>query len=97
MKRCPITYDVISDQESYSKRGLKLLSPQLTSLEPLNFSAKEQRDEAIARVGKMSIQGVQLKLSAQLKITENQFKLVDQEGRYILKPQSEHYAELPQI
>lgn len=32
MKRCPITYDVISDQENYSQRGLHLLSPQLKTL-----------------------------------------------------------------
>lgn len=96
MKRCPITYEVISDQEDYSERGLKLLSPQLKHLAKLNFSAAEQRTESLERTGKMSIQGVQSKLSARLKIKEGQFELVDQYGQYILKPQSEHYPELPE-
>ncbi|MCW8444712.1 lpg2370 family Dot/Icm T4SS effector [Fluoribacter gormanii] len=96
MKRCPITYDVISDQENYSQRGLHLLSPQLKNLSPLDLSADEQRQEAIARVGKMSIQGVQKKLSAKLKIKEKCFEIVDQKGHYILKPQSEIYPELPE-
>lgn len=39
MKRCPVTYEIISDQENYSERGLRLLSPQLENLAPLNLSA----------------------------------------------------------
>lgn len=94
MKRCPITLEIISDSETYSAAGLHLLSPQLKKLEPLQFSALEQRQEAIRRVGKMSIQGIQAKLSAKLKVKEGQFEIVDQGGRYILKPQSDHYLEL---
>ena len=44
----------------------------------------------------MSVQGVQTKLSAQLKIKEEGFELVDQKGHFILKPQSEYYPELPE-
>lgn len=96
MKRCPITYEIIADQENYSRRGLRLLSPQLKDLSPLELSADEQRKEALDRVGKMSIQGVQKKLSAQLKIKAGTFQLVDQKGHYILKPQSDIYPELPE-
>jgi serine/threonine-protein kinase HipA len=96
MKFCPITYDEIAPSEIYSVRGLKLLSPQLKELAPLKFSAEEQRKEAIARVGKMSIQGVQPKLSAQLKVKAGHFEVVDQYGHYILKPQSSDFAELPE-
>lgn len=96
MSRCLITYETINDANLYSLGGLKLLSPQLTKLEPLNISAAEQRSEALERAGKMSIQGVQPKLSAILKIKESRFEIVDQNGRYILKPQSEHYPELPE-
>lgn len=96
MKRCPITYEIITDQENYSHRGLRLLSPQLKNLTPLELSADEQRQEAIARVGKMSIQGIQTKLSAQLKIKEERFEIVDQNGHFIFKPQSNHYPELPE-
>jgi serine/threonine-protein kinase HipA len=96
MKCCPITYERISGQENYSQRGLHLLSPQLSNLSPLDLSADEQRQEAIARVGKMSIQGVQKKLSAKLKIKDECFEIVDQNGHYILKPQSDIYPELPE-
>jgi len=96
MKRCPITYEAIAAEEDYSERGLRLLSPQLKNLSPLEMSAAELRLEAIARAGKMSIQGVQTKLSAQLKIKEHQFQLVDNNGRYILKTQSEYYPQLPE-
>lgn len=96
MKRCPITYELIGDSEDYSKNGLKLLSPKLLHLAPLSLSAEEQRQEAINRVGKMSIQGVQAKLSAQLKTKEGYFELVDEKGQYILKTQSGHYPELPE-
>ncbi|STX27984.1 HipA protein [Legionella beliardensis] len=96
MKRCPITYEIINHQENYSKRGLQLLSSQLNNLSPLDLSADEQRQEALERVGKMSIQGVQKKLSAQLKIKAGCFAIVDQKGHYILKPQSDIYPELPE-
>ncbi len=96
MKRCPITYEQIMDDASYSKNGLKLLSPQLQKLDPLTLSAEEQRQEAVSRAGKMSIQGIQTKLSAQLKVKDGYFKIVDQQGQYILKTQSAHYPELPE-
>ena len=96
MKRCPITYEIIDGQENYSRRGLRLLSPQLSRLHPLAYSAEEQRNEALDRVGKMSIQGVQKKLSAQLRVKSECFEIVDQNGHYILKPQSDLYPELPE-
>lgn len=96
MKRCPITYEINADNADYSQRGLRSLAPQLKNLSPLELSAAEQRREAVARVGKMSIQGVQTKLSAQLRIKEGRFEVVDQHGHYILKPQSEYYPELPE-
>ncbi len=70
-------------------RGLK-------SLATLEFTAEQQRQEAINRAGKMSIQGIQLKLSAVLRVSEGRFEIVDRGGRYILKPQSADYPELPE-
>jgi serine/threonine-protein kinase HipA len=96
MKRCPITYDKIHDNEQYSKRGLRLLSPKLKNLNKIQLTAEEQRKEAIARAGKMSIQGVQTKLSALLKVKEEFFEIVDNNGRYILKTQSSLYPEVPE-
>jgi serine/threonine-protein kinase HipA len=96
MKRCPITYENIPDNVDYSQQGLHSIARQLNHLHPLALSAVEQREEAVERSGKMSIQGIQPKLSAQLKIKEGYFKIVDQNGHYILKPQSFDYPELPQ-
>ena len=88
MNRCLITYEPLPEGANYSATGLKLLHRNLTSLAPLEFTAEQQRQEAISRVGKMYIQGVQLKLSAVLRISEGRFEVVDRGGRYILKPPS---------
>jgi len=96
MKRCPITYEIIPETENYSKQGLKLLSPKLSDLKILALSAEELRREAIARAPKMSLQGVQPKLSAILNVKQNQFDIVNQQGRFILKPQSLDFPELPE-
>ncbi len=96
MNRCPITYEPLPEGASYSVAGLKSLHRSLTSLAPLEFTAEQQRREAISRAGKMSIQGVQLKLSAVLRISEGRFEVVDRGGRYILKPPSRDFPELPE-
>lgn len=94
MNRCPITYQACDDQ--YSVKGLRLLSRNLTDLKELPFSAQGLRREAAARSDKISIQGVQPKLSARLNIKKQQFDLVDRDGRYILKPQIAEYQEVPE-
>jgi serine/threonine-protein kinase HipA len=96
VNRCLITYEPLPGGDTYSPQGLKLLHRSLSSLAPLEFSAEQQRQEAISRVGKMSVQGLQLKLSAVLRISEGRFEIVDRGGRYILKPQSLDYPELPE-
>ena len=96
MKRCPITYEPMADTQVYSEKGLKLIHRGLNSLAPLEFSAEQQRQEAINRAGKMSIQGLQPKLSAVLRVSEERLEIVDRGGRYILKPQSADYPELPE-
>ncbi len=96
MKYCPITYELISESGHYSVRGLKSLSPTLKHLHPLEFSQKGLRSEAIARVGEMVIQGVQTKLSAQLKVKEGHFDIVSANGHYVLKPQNEFYPDRPE-
>ncbi len=98
MKRCPITYQPISgdDELKYSRHGLRMLSRSLTCLDDLTLSAEEQRREAMARATKMSIQGVQPKLSARLLVKEGRFEVVDRGGRYILKPQTHLYPNLPE-
>ena len=95
MNRCPISYELCGDKQ-YSATGLKLLSKSLVHLEALPFSAKEQRKEAAVRMKRMSIQGVQPKLSANLDTRNSTFKIVNQKGKYIIKPQSDIYQQLPE-
>lgn len=95
MKRCPITYEEITEG-AYSSSGLRRLSPRLPGLVPLPYSAEEQRREAALRADKMSVQGVQPKLSARLVPAESGFEIVDRGGRYILKPQHPFYPNLPE-
>jgi serine/threonine-protein kinase HipA len=95
MNICPITYTPCGD-DLYSKAGLRLLSPGLKVLREFEYSAEEQRREAYNRASKMSIQGVQPKLSAKLSIKEGEFEIVDTGGKYILKPQHHLYPEMPQ-
>ena len=95
MNRCPITYEPCGEL-LYSDKGLRLLSPALKELALLNFSASELRAEAMIRASKMSIQGVQPKLSAVLNIKRGRFDIVDKKGRFIMKPQHHIFPELPQ-
>jgi serine/threonine-protein kinase HipA len=95
MKRCSITYEPC-ENSLYSEKGLKLLSQNLVNLELLTYTAEEQRAEAMARAVKLSIQGVQPKLSAVLNIREGKFDLVDTGGKYILKPQHHLFKQLPE-
>jgi len=95
MSRCPITYS-LSTENPYSDAGLRLLSAGLKTLKDLEYTADEQRKEAFNRASRMSIQGVQPKLSAILNIKDEKFEIVDKGGKYILKPQHHLYTEMPE-
>lgn len=95
MNRCPITCEDCGDAP-YSPAGLRLLSPKLTQLDPFPYSKEAQRQEAFLRAGKMSIQGLQPKLSVILDARGGGFVVVDHGGRYIIKPQHEHFPQLPE-
>ncbi len=94
MNRCPITYQLT--EKRYSKAGLKLLSPRLAMLYDLAYTSEDQIREARNRATKISIQGVQPKLSARLSVKDSGFKLVNIKGEYILKPQNPMFEELPE-
>ena len=95
MRKCPITYEPCGHQR-YSPAGLALLSTGLTDLKDLPFTAQEQRREAIVRSAKMSIQGVQPKLSAKLSVKHQQLEIVDRGGTFILKPQNDLFPQVPE-
>lgn len=95
MNRCPITYETCEDS-NYSKAGLKLLSPNLKTLNNMEFTQQELLQETVARAVKLSIQGVQPKLSAKLNVALGKFEIVDRYGTFILKPQNLSFRELPE-
>lgn len=95
MKYCPITLEPLPEGRIYSEAGLKSIHPRLKHLEPLPYSNEEQLRQARLRSDKMSIQGMQPKLSAVLKLKDTAFALVDQGGRFILKPNPPQYEEVP--
>lgn len=82
--------------DSYNQKGLRQLSKNLNLLHPIPYTASEQRQEALSRAAKLSIQGVQPKLSATLYLKEQKFEIVDQFGTYIIKPQNDLFKELPE-
>lgn len=85
----------LDEGEFFSHKGLRLLHPKLKNLSPLPLSGEEQLREARLRADKMSIQGVQPKLSAVLKPKEGRFEIVDAQGRFILKPNPAPFEEVP--
>lgn len=95
MASCPITLDTIPSGKTYSESGLRMLHPKLTELRPLQYSAEDQLKQARLRADKMSIQGVQPKLSAVLRLKEQSLELVDRGGKFILKPNPPLYEEVP--
>ena len=95
MNICPITYEECGER-MYSEKGLRLLSRRLKHLDDFPYSAEEQVREAALRAARMSIQGVQPKLSVRLNTQRSIFEVVDSGGVYIIKPQVAHYPELPQ-
>jgi serine/threonine-protein kinase HipA len=95
MNKCPISYESCGDMR-YSLKGLHQFSPHLNDLSILNYTAQELRREATFRATKMSIQGVQAKLSLRLSTQKQLFEIVDMNGTFILKPQSDMYEQLPE-
>ena len=95
MNWCPITY-APSDDGTYSRAGLRALSPNLAALNDFPYDARQQRREAVVRAGSMSIQGVQPKLSVRLDAKAGVFVIADRGGRFVLKPQHEIYPNLPE-
>ena len=96
MRICPITYEEISQNQRYSRKGLQLLSPRLNNLNDFPYSAEEQRQQSEVLASKLSIQGVQPKISAKLSIKESTFEISAKGGRFILKPQVYNFKNLPE-
>lgn len=94
MSKCLITYNECSDD--YSKEGLKTLNKDLENIAPFNFTQSELRTEALAMSDKISLQGIQPKLSARLNVKEGKFDIVEQHGTYIIKVQVPDRPQIPE-
>ncbi len=95
MNRCPITYEACG-KDKYSSKGLKLLSKNLNHLNDFAYTSKQQQQLALRYADKMSIQGMQPKLSVVFKPSKESFELVERNGTYIFKPPHDSYEEVPQ-
>jgi serine/threonine-protein kinase HipA len=73
-----------------------MIHRNLQALQDFPMTAPEQRLEAAGRMLKMSIQGVQPKLSAVLNLKNQVFEPVETGGAYILKPQHDTYLQMPE-
>jgi len=62
----------------------------------INLQLKEVSMAAQKMAGKLSISGVQPKLSLKLNRKKKELEIADIEGEYILKPQTETFPNLPQ-
>lgn len=94
--RCLITNEPWVGPGAYSPAGLRLLDRRLLSLAPLPYTREQLIEEAAARAATMSIQGVQPKVSTVLRPNESRMEIVDNGGRFIVKPPHPVYAELPE-
>ena len=95
MNRCPITFEKCGTKK-YSTKGLRLLSRNLQNLNDFPYSSENQRNLAQDYCDKLSIQGVQLKLSVRLNAAKGVFEPIACGGIYILKPQHAIYSNLPE-
>jgi serine/threonine-protein kinase HipA len=94
--RCLITNEPWEGPGPYSPAGLRLLDRRLTSLAPLPYTREQLIEEAAARAVKMSIQGMQPKVSTVLHVNEGRMEIVDNGGRFVVKPPHLIYSELPE-
>jgi len=96
MRRCPITYDACEGSQKYTEKGLKILSRSLNNLKDFPYTIKEQIQLAAQFAAKLSIQGIQPKLSVILNVKREVFEIVEKKGLFILKPPHQAYDEVPQ-
>jgi serine/threonine-protein kinase HipA len=95
MSYCPISLEPIAEGERFSRVGLRALHPGLTDLQSLELSQEDQLREAQRRADKMSVQGVQPKLSAVLSVKHQRFDIVDRGGNWLLKPNPPPFEAVP--
>ena len=94
MSKCLITYRACNGD--YSPEGLKMLNRNLGDIAPLNYTQAQLRTEVLAMSDKISIQGVQPKLSASLNVKAGKFDIVEKQSTYIIKLQVPDRPQMPE-
>jgi serine/threonine-protein kinase HipA len=94
VRRCPLTYEEVEGR--YNLTALRRLDSRLTDLADLPLTSEQLRVEARQQAVKISIQGVQPKLSAILSVKHQRFELVSRGARFILKPQHPDFPSVPE-
>ncbi len=95
MKICPITYEEIT-RGRYSEKGIKSLDRRLDDLRVFPYSLSTQLELAEEYSSGISIQGIQPKIPAKINVKDNCFESVLKGNKFILKPQHEHFQQLPE-
>lgn len=95
MSVCPITLAAHTADGLFSPEGLRSLHPRLKQLNALPLTHEEQIIQARLRAEKMSIQGIQPKLSAKINLKTSCFDLTDTGGTFILKPNPTTFKDVP--
>ena len=95
MKTCNICGKSLESSDKYHKTCLKKLFG--VDYEPkIVFSLSNIDAEARETIGKLSISGVQPKLSMRLNKKKRELEVTSEHGEYILKPQTQEYIHLPE-
>ena len=75
--RCLITNEPWEGSGPYSPEGLRRLDRRLEKLAPLPYTRAQLIEEAAAHAVKMSIQGMQPKVSTVLRVNQGRMEIVD--------------------
>lgn len=95
--KCLLTYQSLKKGEkNYSTNGLMGLNRKLKDLKIFPYTASEIRREAQKLASKLSIQGIQPKVSVSLNLAKEVFETAEKGGTYILKPQVTDFPHMPE-
>lgn len=95
MYYCDLCGKIIADKTSYHRKCLRELFG-IDYFPEIDFTLSEISLKAQEMAGKLSISGVQPKLSMKLNRVKKKLEVVAQGGEYILKPQTGTFPNIPQ-
>jgi serine/threonine-protein kinase HipA len=95
MNRCTFCGETIEGSELLHKNCTKKMFG-VNFVPEIDFTLKEISLKAQEMAGKLSISGIQPKLSIKLNKTKKIFEVTSENGEYILKPQSNLFSHLPE-